>query len=147
MSCHVRVRIVLLIHIYMNCTQYIECTLFSECILEWFYCMLAQEPTLAHLREALRTLVSEQQETSLKAACTTSSLNRLNKRLVLFERYLIALSRKGVEPAEEVEGGGGEEEEEEEEKMDRERIREADEDRYMYTFVLICLCACTFEST
>lgn len=96
--------------------------------------MLVQEPTLAHLREALRNLVSEQQETSLKAACTTSSLNRLNKRLVLFERYLIALSRKGAEPVEEVEGEG-EEEEEKEEKMDRERIREADEDRYVHVYI------------
>lgn len=96
--------------------------------------VLVQEPTLPHLREALRTLVSEQQEISLKAACTTSSLNRLNKRLLLFERYLIALSRKGVEPAEKVEGGG--EEKEEEEKMDRERVREVEEDIYTYVYII-----------
>ena len=91
-----------------------------------------QEPTLDHLREALRTLSSEQQELALRAACSTSSLNRLNKRVLLFERLLVALSRKeeaGLGEAGEMgEMGDREEteEEEEQEKMDRERDRETE---------------------
>lgn len=96
--------------------------------------------------------MTEQQEVSLKAACTTFFLNRLNKRLLLFERYLVALSRKGVEPAEVVEVGGADKEEEEE-KMDKERVREVDEERFVYMSMYIshihisCLCTSfTFSS-
>ena len=54
-----------------------------------------QEPTLEHLQEALQTLVAEQQDLSKQAAHSTLSLSRLNQRLVIFERYFIAISRKG----------------------------------------------------
>ena len=57
---------------------------------------LPQEPTLEHLKEALQTLVAEQQDLSKQAAHSTLSLSRLNQRLVIFERYFIALSRKGL---------------------------------------------------
>ena len=91
----------------------------------------------------MRTLATEQQELSLRAACSTSSLSRLNKRLVLFERVLIALSRREQEEKEgEREGGKGEreggagEEGEGREKMDRERERETeDEQRCVYARV------------
>lgn len=64
-----------------------------------------QEPTLEHLREALQTLVTEQQDLSKQAAHSTLSLSRLNQRLVVFERYFIAISRKGLSTPEiEVEG-------------------------------------------
>ena len=58
------------------------------------------------------------------------------------ERYLIALSRKGEEPAEDVErgavgGGEGGGEGEEEEKMDRERVQEGEEERCVHVCVLM----------
>ena len=90
-----------------------------------------QEPTLDHLHEAMRTLCSEQQEISLRAACSTLSLSHLNKRVLLFERVLIALSRKEQdgEPGVVVRGEGeGGVEEEGGEKMDRERVRELEEE-------------------
>ena len=40
--------------------------------------------------------MSEQQELSKQAAHSTLSLSRLNQRLVVFERYFIALWRKGL---------------------------------------------------
>lgn len=58
--------------------------------------MFIQEPTLENLQEALQTLVAEQQDLSKQAAHSTLSLSRLNQRLVIFERYFIALSRKGL---------------------------------------------------
>ena len=113
-----------------------------------------QEPTLDHLREAQRTLTAEQQELSLRAGSCTSSLNCLNKRLLLFERHLIALSR-----SEECEGGvsgevreGGEEEEGEVEKMDKERVREEEDSGCVclcvhvharaHNVMLTCVCVC-----
>lgn len=76
-----------------------------------------QEPSVEHLRGALHTLVAEQQELYQKAAHSTLSLGRLHQRLIIMERYFLALVCKGVvpEPAEEVQAGSGEEEEEEEE--------------------------------
>ncbi|CAI8025911.1 E3 ubiquitin-protein ligase HERC2 [Geodia barretti] len=106
---------------------------FFNILAEWTW---GQEPSLEHLREAVRTLATEQQELSLRAACSTSSLSRLNKRLVLFERVLIALSRREQEEKEgEREGGKGEreggagEEGEGREKMDRERERETEDEQ------------------
>ena len=66
-------------------------------------------------------------------------LNRLNKRLLLFERYLIAHSKKGVEPGEDMEGEvvGVGEGEEEEEKTDRERAREVEEERCVCVYVYV----------
>ena len=64
-----------------------------------------QEPTLEHLQEALQTLVTEQQDLSKQAAHSTLSLSRLNQRLVIFERYFIAISRKGLSSTE-TEGEG-----------------------------------------
>lgn len=61
-----------------------------------------------NLSEALQALVTEQQDLSLRAAQSTLSLSRLNQRLVILERYFIALSRKGICSVE------GEEEKEEE---------------------------------
>ena len=55
---------------------------------------------MAHLREALHTLVGEQQELYQKAAHSTLSLGRLHQRLVLMERYFLAMVRKGVVPPE-----------------------------------------------
>ena len=67
------------------------------------------------LREALQTLVAEQQELAQKAAQTTPSLSRLSHRLVVLERYFIAVSRKGLTSSsssssslDAVEGGEGE---------------------------------------
>ena len=48
------------------------------------------------MQEALQTLVTEQQDLSRQAAHSTLSLSRLNQRLVIFERYFIAISRKGL---------------------------------------------------
>ena len=65
-----------------------------------------QETSVEHLGEALQTLVAEQQDLSLRAARSTLSLHRLNQRLVVLERYFIALSRKGLSSGVgEVEGG------------------------------------------
>lgn len=64
------------------------CCLYSLC----YY----QEPSVDHLREALQTLVAEQQDLSQRAAQSTLSLKRLNQRLVILERYFIALSQKGI---------------------------------------------------
>ncbi len=61
---------------------------------------------MEHLRDALHTLVTEQQELSQKAAHSTLSLGRLNQRLIIMERYFLALTRKGVVPQDE--GGGAE---------------------------------------
>ena len=80
----------------------------------------------------MTTLVTEQQDLSLRAACSTPSLNRLNKRLLLLERYLIALSRKGEETGDSggvVGEGEREEEEEEKEKADGEREKVVEEER------------------
>ena len=55
---------------------------------------------MEHLREALHTLVIEQQELYQKAAYSTLSLGRLHQRLVLVERYFLAMARKGEEPVE-----------------------------------------------
>ncbi len=59
---------------------------------------------MAHLREALHTLVGEQQELYQKAAHSALSLGRLHQRLVLMERYFLAMVRKGVVPPEVEEG-------------------------------------------
>jgi len=67
-----------------------------------------QETSMDNLSEALQALVTEQQDLSLRAAQSTLSLSRLNQRLVILERYFIALSRKGICSVE------GEEEKEEE---------------------------------
>ncbi len=98
------------------------------------------------LSEALGTLVAEQQELSHKAARSTLSLTRLNHRLVIMERYFIALSRRGLSSVEDgegvvegdstespKEGGEAEEEEEEEEEAgeemkDKEQGEKADTD-------------------
>ena len=95
-----------------------------------------QEPTLDHLREALRTLSLEQQDVSLRAANYSSSLNRLNKRLLLYERHLVALSRR--EERELEEGGVVREGEGEEEKVDRERGQEEKEEHRL-VWVIICM--------
>lgn len=68
---------------------------------------------MEHLRESLRTLVVEQQELYHKAAHSALSIGRLHQRLVIMERYFLALTRKGVVPEpEEVVGPRGEELEE-----------------------------------
>ena len=90
-----------------------------------------QEPTLEHLREALQTLVTEQQDLSKQAAHSTLSLSRLNQRLVIFERYFIAISRKGLS-TQETEGEGEEKgvtflEDEESLKGDKEKETELPE--------------------
>lgn len=89
-----------------------------------------QEPTLEHLREALQTLVTEQQDLSKQAAHSTLSLSRLNQRLVVFERYFIAISRKGLsapEPEGEGEENGVTLEDEESLKGDKEKETELPE--------------------
>lgn len=53
---------------------------------------------MEHLRESLHTLVMEQQELYQKAAHSALSISRLNQRLVIMERYFLALTRKGVVP-------------------------------------------------
>ena len=58
--------------------------------------------------------MTEQQELSQKAAHSTLSLGRLHQRLIVMERYLLALNRKGVVPEqdegkEDLEENGGEE--------------------------------------
>ncbi len=73
-----------------------------------------QEPTADHLTEAIQTLTAEQQDILQKAAKTTPSLSRLHQRLVVMERYIIALSRKGVVPCLSRETSDGTEEEKEE---------------------------------
>ena len=53
--------------------------------------------------------MGEQQDISHQAALSTLSLNRLNQRLVVMERYFIALSHKGLSCVEgESEGVKGE---------------------------------------
>lgn len=72
------------------------------------------------MREALHTLVTEQQELYQKAAHSALSLGRLNQRVIIMERYFLAMVRKGVVPEpeeqgeelEEVENGAAEEERE-----------------------------------
>ena len=77
-----------------------------------------------HLRESLHTLVVEQQELYQKAALSALSIGRLHQRLIIMERYFLAMTRKGVAPevgvvraggeggeAEEVENGAAEERE------------------------------------
>ena len=66
-------------------------------------CAVVQEPTVEHLRESLHTLVGEQQELYQKAAYSALSIGRLHQRLVIMERYFLALTRKGVEPEPEAE--------------------------------------------
>lgn len=66
---------------------------------------------MEHLRESLHTLVVEQQELYQKAAHSALSIGRLHQRLVVMERYFLALTRKGVAPEPE-EGAVGEELEE-----------------------------------
>ena len=82
-----------------------------------------QEPTADHLHEAIQALVAEQQEIAHKAAKTTPSLKRLHNRLIVVERYILALSRKGAVPREPSEAGDGGEggEEEKEEAGDQEK--------------------------
>ncbi len=84
-----------------------------------YHCIILcpQEPTADHLTEAIQALVTEQQDISQKAAKTTPSLSRLHHRLVVMERYILALSRKGAvpcEPSDAGEAGEGVEEEKEE---------------------------------
>lgn len=50
------------------------------------------------MTEAIQALVAEQQDILKKATKTTPSLSRLHQRLIIMERYVIALSRKGVVP-------------------------------------------------
>ena len=69
--------------------------------------LLMQEPSVEHLREALHTLVVEQQELYQKAAYSTLSIGRLHQRLVLLDRYFLAMVRKGVASPEVVEVGVG----------------------------------------
>ena len=92
--------------------------------------LFLQEPTLEHLREALQTLVTEQQDLSKQAAHSTLSLGRLNQRLVVFERYFIAISRKGLSTPE-IEAEGEEKvvtlEDEESLKGDKEKETELPE--------------------
>ena len=72
----------------------------------YLLCHSTQETSVEHLGEALQTLVAEQQDLSLRAARSTLSLHRLNQRLVVLERFFIALSRKGLSSGlGEVEGG------------------------------------------
>lgn len=69
---------------------------------------------MQHLREALQTLVAEQQELYQKAAHSALSLGRLQQRVVIMERYFLAMVRKGALPqlpAEEVRQQGEELEE------------------------------------
>ena len=75
---------------------------------------------MEHLRDALHTLVIEQQELAQKAAYSTPSLGRLNQRLIIMERYFLALTRKGTvvevvesvcQESEEAENGAEEREE------------------------------------
>lgn len=80
-----------------------------------------QEPTADHLTEAIQALAAEQQDILQKAAKTTPSLSRLHQRLVVLERYIIALSRKGAVPSQPGAGDGTPVEEEKEETDDREK--------------------------
>ena len=103
-----------------------------------------------HLAEALQTLVAEQQDLSLRAARSTLSLHRLNQRLVVLERYFIALSRKGLSSGV-VEVEGGEEGDkmvelpESKEQFVKEEGRKMKiEGRYVVCVcVCVCMCVCT----
>ncbi len=48
------------------------------------------------MTEAIGALTAEQHNILQKAAKSTPSLSRLHQRLVVMERYIIALSRKGA---------------------------------------------------
>ena len=90
---------------------------------------ILQEPTADHLHEAIQALVAEQQEIAYKAANTTPSLKRLHSRLIVVERYILGLTRKGAVPREPSEAGesveGGEEEKEEAGDQEKEEETEA----------------------
>ena len=58
-----------------------------------------QEPGMEHLKQSLHTLVVEQQDLAQKAALSTLSLGRLHQRLIIMERFFLAMTRKGVIPA------------------------------------------------
>ena len=75
---------------------------------------------MEHLREALHTLVTEQQELYQKAAHSALSLSRLSQRIIIMERYFLAVVRKGVLPEQE-EVQGVEPEEVENEAVEEER--------------------------
>lgn len=53
---------------------------------------------MEHLKESLHTLVLEQQDLAHKAALSTLSLGRLHQRLVIMERFFLAMTRKGATP-------------------------------------------------
>lgn len=99
---------------YSTCNTY--CNAYMLTCINTF----AQEPSVEHLRESLHTLVGEQQELYQKAAHSALSLGRMHQRLVIMERYFLALTRKGVAPepeegllkeSEEMENGAVEERE------------------------------------
>ena len=56
-----------------------------------------EEPNLSQVREALRESIQEQHQLALKAFQTTRSVQVMNKRLLLLERYCTAISRRGRE--------------------------------------------------
>ena len=103
---------------------------------------------MEHLGEALQTLVAEQQDLSLRAARSTLSLHRLNQRLVVLERYFIALSRKGLSSGVgEVEGGGEGDKmvelpESKEQFVKEEGRKIKIEGRYVYACVCVRVCVC-----
>ena len=49
---------------------------------------------MEQLHEAQRVILAEQQELAYKAAHSTPSLNRLQKRLIIMERFFIALASR-----------------------------------------------------
>lgn len=64
---------------------------------------------MEHLKESLHTLVLEQLDLAHKAALSTLSLGRLHQRLIIMERYFLAMMRKGTTPPQ-LEGQGAVEE-------------------------------------
>nr|XP_032812660.1 E3 ubiquitin-protein ligase HERC2 isoform X4 [Petromyzon marinus] len=52
-----------------------------------------KQPDMSELRECLQVLVSEQQDMAAQAASSTLSAARLRQRLLILERYLLALGR------------------------------------------------------
>ncbi len=56
--------------------------------------LFLQEPELEHLQEALKMIVAEQQTLANNSALSTPSLKRLKQRLLLMERYFIALENR-----------------------------------------------------
>ena len=86
-------------------------------------------------------LTCEQHELSQKASQSSLSLNRLTQRLVVLERYFIAVSRKGkltiAEPqAEKVEV-------EKDETKEKELATKTPEGRFaLSSYLCVCVCMC-----